>query len=514
MTSLLNGRRELTKEAALEDISKLTEIIVESHPEPFMHASSQISFYEKIEAIVSRLRGDRISLGDFWVAASEVTALVGDGHTSIDLPDLDSKRLWLEVEPLDSRLIVTGVYEKAASHYIGASVRSVEDISMGTLLERIRNLRGSDGPYSDLRHVVQAFRSGVMTGYLLQKAEVGDSLTLGFEVGGEATFGSFRFAADHPGELVTPKTALGVPPPGPNDMSWTVLSSRDDVAYLRIDSMRKYRENYEHQLIGGASEVFLRELLAGSGFASQGDLMKCIKSVPSASQTILELMSAMKNRGIANLVVDLRNNSGGNSYLVYMLAYFLYGERAIGVDEGYSVTRHSRLAMEQFPGADVRPLAGAYDFADKQRWASGKRGMSREEAKMGMALSPTFQDAARDNEPLNPQRVLVLTSATTYSAGFELAFLLKKLGAIVVGTEPSQPDNAYLDTLRFSLPNSGAKGGVSRKLMLKSPTEPIHHRFKPDLELTYDEYCRFRFDPNSCLLLALGSLPDKRSFPS
>ena len=289
-------------------------------------------------------------------------------------------------------------------------------------------------------------------------------------------------------------------------MSWVVLPGRDDVAYLRIDSMRKYRENFEYQRSSGASEEFVSELLTMAGFASQGDLPNRIQSVPSASQTILDLVSAMKARGITNLVVDLRKNSGGNSYLAYMLAYFLYGEKAFGVDEGYVVKRHSRLEEEQFPGAEVRQLEGGYDFSDKRRWDSGKRGVSQAEWDVEVARSPTFRNAALGYEsPIEP-RVFVLTSAATFSAGFDLAFLLKKLGGVVVGVGPSQPDNAFLETLRFSLPNSGLKGWVSSKLMMKNPAEPIHHRLKPDVELTYDQYRGFSFDPNSSLLLALRLL--------
>jgi hypothetical protein len=506
----MNSGGELTKRAALEDISKLAKIITESHPDPFLHASSQISFYEAVEAIASGLKGDTINAGEFWIAAARVAALVGDGHTSVDVPDLGHKRLWLDVEPLDNRLVVIGVYRKPDSRFLGTWVKSVEGTSLRILLEGVRTLRGSDGPYSDLLHVAQALRSEMMLGYLLQKREFGDSLAIELESEGDTVAASFSFASEQSGELVTPKTALELPPPGPNDMSWVFLPGRE-VAYLRIDSMRKYRENFEYQRGQGASEEFVRELLAMAGFASKGDLASCIQAVPSASQTILELTTAIKAHAVTNLVVDLRKNSGGNSYLAYMLAYFLRGEEVLTVDEGYIVKRHSQLSREQFPGVEARRSAGGYDFTDRQRWTSGKKGIGCAEWDVEMAQSPTFLNVVRNHEPLGETRIFVLTSALTFSAGFDLAFLLKKLGGVVVGVEPSQPDNAFLETLRFSLPNSGLKGWVSSKLMIKSPAQPIQHRFKPDVELSFDEYRKFGFDPNSSLLLALRSVSSPSS---
>ena len=45
--------------------------------------------------------------------------------------------------------------------------------------------------------------------------------------------------------------------------------------------------------------------------------------LPSASGAIIDLLKVMNEKGIDDIIVDLRKNSGGNSYLAYILAYFL-----------------------------------------------------------------------------------------------------------------------------------------------------------------------------------------------
>ena len=98
------------REAALQDISQLVEIITESHPDPFRLFSSRIAFYERAEAIAAELKGDTVTRDDVYLHASRVSALVGDGHTSIDQLDDGCGRLWIEVEPCEGGLVVTGVY--------------------------------------------------------------------------------------------------------------------------------------------------------------------------------------------------------------------------------------------------------------------------------------------------------------------------------------------------------------------------------------------------------------------
>ncbi|MEZ4573269.1 MAG: hypothetical protein R2849_23720 [Thermomicrobiales bacterium] len=46
--------------------------------------------------------------------------------------------------------------------------------------------------------------------------------------------------------------------------------------------------------------------------------------------------------------------------------------------------------------------------------------------------------------------VTVLTSARTYSAGFDMAAMLYKHGATIVGAPSSQAGNCFIDTLRYT----------------------------------------------------------------
>jgi hypothetical protein len=108
--------------------------------------------------------------------------------------------------------------------------------------------------------------------------------------------------------------------------------------------------------------------------------------------------------------------------------------------------------------------------------------------------------------------VVVVTSATTYSAGAEPAFTLSELGAAVVGVPPSQALNAPRDLLEDELPNTG--------LDLKTSYRHVESRpgvdgklFRPDVELTPDRFEAMGRTADAGVRLALEAEGNKEPPP-
>jgi hypothetical protein len=77
---------------------------------------------------------------------------------------------------------------------------------------------------------------------------------------------------------------------------------------------------------------------------------------------------------------------------------------------------------------------------------------------------PSFRTAVeRDNWPDLSPNAIVVTSADTYSAGFDVALPLRALGARHVGSPSAQAPNCFMDVLGFKLPHSGLEGTISFK---------------------------------------------------
>ena len=485
-----NSSQSLTRGEALKDLSQLLRIVTEAHPEPFSNCGSQIMFYEAADKLMKNLP-QFLSKKHLHLLASRITALIGDGHTSMDSLSSSNERVWLEFEPIEENLVVVGVYEKKHMRLIGAKLSAINGIQLRELCSRMKMIRGTNGTYNNLVHLDQAFKEPSIMSDLLENNDYdngGMAVSLEFYNEKSLVQEDFTFTSTCPGALLE-RHVLNLPESPESDLAWTILEN--GIGYLRIDSMRKYRENYESQISLGASETFLRELLQRSKIDSPGNIYDAISKIPSASDSILELLAEMKTRNIPDLIIDLRNNTGGNSYLTNILGYFLYGKRIMKIDEGYDVVKHSSLYMKQFSENPALELSGGYDFEEKNRWISGGRGLSPEDWNGIVGSSRTFRESLARYEPLEDIKTYVLCSARTFSAGFDLLSFLKKCGAIMIGVPPSQAANAFTHTLRFTLDISGLRGWVSSKIMMKFPTEPIFFEITPDVIVglkSYREY--------------------------
>jgi hypothetical protein len=163
---------------------------------------------------------------------------------------------------------------------------------------------------------------------------------------------------------------------------------------------------------------------------------------------------------------------------------------------------------------------GGYDFAEERAWLARRHGdgtptaAEREEQRRFIAMSPTFEReyAARNGEAVWTPRVVVLTSAWTYSAGFDVVTVLLRNGADVVGVPSAQSGNCFIDVLSFRLEHSGLSGWISFKWSQTFPGDAERGRvLRPARELTYDELAARDFDPHASVAAALDYLQGDRS---
>ncbi len=78
--------------------------------------------------------------------------------------------------------------------------------------------------------------------------------------------------------------------------------------------------------------------------------------------------------------------------------------------------------------------------------------------------------------------------------------VLKRCGATIIGIQPSQPANAFTNTIGFSLDVPGLKGRISSKLMLKYPKKQIFYNIKPDISVNMKSFRSHRWDVDTTLL--------------
>jgi hypothetical protein len=130
-----------------------------------------------------------------------------------------------------------------------------------------------------------------------------------------------------------------------------------------------------------------------------------------------------------------------------MLAYFLWGRKALAqLDDGYQVRRYSELYRLNYPDA---PQPDGYDFSDEIAWREGRRGQPDAlAAYIAGAATLTVAFRAGTWAAACTPRAIAVTSAYTCSAGFDLARLLHRFGAVVVGVPSARAGNCFIDAAR------------------------------------------------------------------
>jgi hypothetical protein len=521
----------LSQEALRADLRQLVRLLEETHPDPYSRAGGRVAFHRRVDELLRSLPPEGMTVDAFFRYVRPLVASLHDGHTSLRAPSAQKSAaasLPLEFEAVEDRLYVSRVRRADLRPLLGATLVGVEGSSFASLSSRMEAARGADNRYHNLVHLADALRSPSNLGDLLGRQELSGPVR--FEL--RRPDGSLVTVPVEPlavasGEVLAPPSRLSVPEPNAADLAWSFLGPDSSVAYLRIDSMARYREAFEQWRSVGFTLGLGDHLSSVARAAGHPDLPGVdarIAVVPSATELFRELFSAMRREHTATLIVDLRRNTGGSSFLGHILGSFLYPlDSLVTTESGFQVPRYSPLYFESHQGDTLEKVRarsglalepGDLDFSEERAWRARQRhGLSPQERERlrqdfleGAASSPTF---ARElaGGPLHapvPPRVVVLTSARTYSAGFDLVALLRAHGATVVGVPPAQAGNCFIDTAPFRLEHSGLSGSISFKYSVLFPEDPANGELlRPDRELRFDELAALGFDPHAAVLLAL-----------
>lgn len=520
-----------------EDIYQLARLLVESHPDPFSGSGGPIAFHRQVQRILTNIPDSGLDTQQFLRLLRPLVASIQDGHTRIDLP-LPSQSVvgqaqpWLEWDAVEGQLYISTVYREEDRQFLGARLRALEDSSFEEAIGCIRQLRGCDNEYHALLSLSSAFADPGLLRDLLAQDELPRTIHLTVQMP-EGTLQDIAIPLhdEAPGQAIKPASALALPEMNAAQLGWGFLDSNHETAYVRVASLLHYREAFEYSHASGYKDHVAYHLDPVVSQISpdtlSGSIEDKINVVPSATDLLRELFTAMREAHSPYLLVDLRSCPGGNSLFATILEYFMYGmEAMIESDDGYQVKRYSPLYFANYQAASRAELRealhnGGYDFTEEIAWERRQQAELTDEQRKSayhillqyITKMPTFAkifEAGTWEKAWTPQIVVVLTSAGTYSAGFDTAFMLLRHGAHVIGVPSAQAGNCFIDSLSYRLDHSGLEGFISHKWSRYFPNDPERGKLlRPDIELTYNYLVAQQFDPNATVKLALEHLSGK-----
>ncbi len=525
------GQDWLPAQDARDDLRQLWTDIEATHPDPFLRSGGMVAFRKRFTEAHAAIPVTGIHRHAFERLLLPLLAQVGDGHTTFDRESSKTDaQVLVDLTPVEERLVVAAVYDPAQLSLGGATVQAIEGVPVATLAERMGARLGYENVYTNLAHLVEAAASSGRLADLLDRPALTAPVTFHLLLpGGEpATLRAPLRSGARTGRL-TPPSRLHLPPMDGSRMAAGFLDDAGQVGYFPLDSSMRYREAFEVWRLTGMNmgDLLDRVVEDVTGRKASGTEAEKLAQVPSVTERLMALCTEMKARRTPVLIVDLRENPGGQSVFADILEYFLYPvDDTVAVDHGYQVSRFSALyfrthSADSLDKVRARTTAdfqlGDLDFTGLDQWqhlravppspAERKRlGQRCLDQLRGLPTFAKLLDMGGWNAAWTP-RVVVLTAARTYSAAFDAVLQLRAHGAAVVGVPSSQAANCFIDAVQFQLAHSGLTGSISFKWSAGLPRDlPNGTLLRPDRELTYADDRAYQFDPNATILLAMDFL--------
>lgn len=512
----------------IEDVEQLANLIETVHPDPYLNGGGKIEFHKLYQKTLGSLPSQGLATREFYHHIRPLVASVGDAHTWVR----DPGKFTPDGIPLYLGVVETDLYVKAVSDefqdLLGYLVIDVENVPTEELIVRQGKVMGADNVYQKLRNLAgYGFFQRTYLDRLIPEIKGKNDVNVRFrKPGGEEFNYEFNLPVQYNDKRQSAGSKISLPSTEKTSFVYDFLDDQDKTALLVIDSMTDYREAFEMwQAFGGfgieenVTNTYKKHF--GSE-PTEADISKVISKLPAATEVFKALVKDMKKAETDTLIVDLRNNGGGNSYMANILVYFLYGRNMIfEINKNHSeIIKFSEPYFEQKTDLSldqinrdrlVKLAASGYDFDNDMSGQKENQKEALERARKNFRESvdrmPTFKteyDSGLFEKYYTPKNVVVLSSQNTFSSAYTMMYYLNMAGAKIVGTPSAQAGNCYGDTISFNLTHSQIQGTVTTKRFVFFPDDKKRGEVLPaDYPLTYKKLTSYDFDTNAELLYAL-----------
>lgn len=405
-------------ENLIKDIDFLIKTIEEVHPNAYAYLDKE-TFYKEVNEIKSKINRPMNSI-EFYKEIAPLVSLLKDGHTNVFIPkDLfaeflistGKKQFPLVIEIRNNKIFNKKSMNKEIDIPIGAEILSINDIEAERIVKELKKYEtGMKDQYKEVK-LERDFYFLSWLGYQFLDEY---KLTYKYE--------------DNVSTIVT-----------------------DGVSKDKLDSylkrMYSYSTNYNYEIFD--------DKICYLDFNSFSDY--------SSFEKLLERMfKEINEKNIEKLIIDIRDNGGGNSRLGDLLISYIY-------DKPFYL----------FSRTDVKV---SKQIIERDNWGD----VSQIGETVTYDGSPIYN---ADMENRFNGRICVLTNRYTFSSAADFAVTIKDFNiGRLIGEETGGLATCYGDVYHFSLPNSNLNCGVSYKYFVRPNKDEAsngitpHHEVKQSLD--------------------------------
>lgn len=391
--------RKYTPEQLIEDVVFYVKTIEETHINPYAHIS-QKEWRARANSIKKRIAGrGAMTQHEFWLLFTPLVSALRDKHTLVMDPRFfiannPTKYLPARAIYIDGKIVVTSSVADAKITK-GAVITSINGLASDEVMRRLSEYRFGVG-----RERISDAGEWLWIG----AAEVlgrPDSFALSFSDGTRADVKGLTVS-----EIINREKAISVNLPKTSDSPLELKLLDNNVAYLKAATFDYDPEKY-------------KALLAA-------------------------VFTQIKSARVKNLIVDVRENEGGNSTL---------GDALIDM---FSGKRQKRFRMKWKKSAQ---------YAERMRSQDAPIPDYYQALMPGQIYTSDPKILKPGENPLRFNgRIHVLSGRETFSSGLMFLAVVKdnKLAA-VIGEETNQPGCSAGESYPFNLPNTGLRVTSSTK---------------------------------------------------
>jgi len=519
----------------IEDTRELMGYLESIHPDPYLYSGGKVAFNRLFQDILQAIPAGGMDRDSYIKTISPLVASISDGHTRIET-NFQFNRLEPGGVPLSFGIVekiiyVDGVAREEDLSLIGAKLLAVEGVSPEQMIDRLGQIEGIENYYHGMMRLRSYLRVEPYLSSLIPEWKDHSAIRAEFEIDGRNREITFRLPVEISSGFLRNESRIDIPSMENRDFTWYFTSADRETAILKIDNLTAYREMYESISESRSVTEELKVLYQRvNGKTAPSGFEELMAGIPSATDLFLELFTAMKTAGSRNLIIDLSKNGGGNSLMGDILTYFLYGKQALAsiISESPSVKKYSPYYFEMKQGKSLEGLnreyariqsysleENDYDFSTERFVNLFKAGRldTLSGLKMKYKSVPSFLKEITSGtyeRYYTPRNVIVTSSTGTYSSAFTVMRYLNCSGAAIAGSVSAQSGNGFGNIIGVTLKNSGIKVSISHDSYAAFPGNPFDRgMLEPDYKLTYNDLVKYRFDPNSEILLALDVLKRK-----
>jgi len=427
-------KRLFSKEEAILDIDTMQKYIEEIHPNAYAYKSKEVinNLYEKVKSKIT----DSISIYELYNYASFITANYGDGHLSTIFPNIWNRENHLVV-PFTIEISNQKVYVKKIIDGYGifenAEVIKINGVPINEIIDTMLVSRSGEALHFKKEMVKYYFPNLLYSIY-------------GFDNKYEV-----QFKQD-------------------NTIKTLVLDGIDYKSYLKM------LNGEENNISDFSVKYLMKKNLCIIDFRDFSDLERF--------KTFLDtVFNNIKKDSINNLIIDLRNNSGGNSAL---------GDELFQYISKTDFTQYDKTILKV--SSHLKSLWTSYYLPQGIIDSITVNELLKLPNGIIVRTDTIFNDdeeIVKLNENSNRfyGNIYLLTSNFTFSSAADFAWCFKhyNMGKII-GEETGGWGLCYGDNVYTELPNSRLAINVSCKLFYNiGATETSTHGVIPDFQVKSED---------------------------